>query len=81
MTINQLYLLKRILKNMQSRAILTKYGTALVPLFSEIDSLVKNAVKEGRNELDEEEVSHVLKISGRMVHELRKELEKDFKLE
>ncbi|HSB50824.1 MAG TPA: hypothetical protein VLC72_05805 [Nitrosopumilaceae archaeon] len=66
---------------MQSRAILTKYGTALVPLFSEIDSLVKNAVKEGRNELDEEEVSHVLKISGRMVHELRKELEKDFKLE
>lgn len=66
---------------MQSRAILTKYGTALVPLFSEIDSLVMNAVKEGRNELDQEEISHVLKISGRMVHELKKELEKDFKLE
>lgn len=66
---------------MQSRAILTKYGTALVPLFSEIDSLVMNAVKEGRNELDQEEISHVLKISGRMVHELKKELEKDFELE
>ncbi|MFB5610429.1 MAG: hypothetical protein ACE5R3_06315 [Nitrosopumilaceae archaeon] len=66
---------------MQSRAILTKYGTALVPLFSEIDSLVKNAAKEDRNELSEEEVAHVLKISGRMVHELRKELEKDFKEE
>ncbi len=66
---------------MQSRAILTKYGTALVPLFSEIDSLVMNAVKEGRNELDQEEISHVLKISGRMVHELKKELEKDIRLE
>lgn len=66
---------------MQSRAILTKYGTALVPLFSEIDSLVKNAAKEDRNELSDEEVAHVLKISGRMVHELRKELEKDFKEE
>lgn len=66
---------------MQTRAVLTKYGTTLIPLFSEIDSLVKNAAKEGRNELDEEEVTHVLKISGRMVHELRKELEKDFKLE
>ncbi len=66
---------------MQSRAVLTKYGTALVPLFSEIDSLVKNAAKEGRNELDEEEVTHVLKISGRMVHELRNELKKDFELE
>lgn len=66
---------------MQSRAILTKYGTALVPLFSEIDSLVKNAAREDRNELSEEEIAHVLKISGRMVHELRKELEKDFKQE
>lgn len=66
---------------MQSRAILTKYGTALVPLFTEIDSLVKNAAKEDRNELSDEEVAHVLKISGRMVHELRKELEKDFKEE
>ena len=66
---------------MQSRAILTKYGTALVPLFSEIDSLVKNAAREDRNELSEEEIAHVLKISGRMVHELRKELEKDFKEE
>lgn len=66
---------------MQSRAILTKYGTALVPLFSEIDSVVKHAVKEDRNELSEDEVAHVLKISGLMVHELRKELEKDFKEE
>lgn len=66
---------------MQSRAILTKYGTALVPLFSEIDSVVKNAVKEDRNELSEEEIAHVLKISGRMVHELRKELQKDFEEE
>lgn len=64
---------------MQSRAILTKYGTALVPLFTEIDSLVKNAAKEDRNELSDEEVAHVLKISGRMVHELRKEFEKDFR--
>ena len=64
---------------MQSRAILTKYGTALVPLFSEIDSVVKNAARENRNELSDEEIAHVLKISGRMVHELRKELEKDFK--
>jgi hypothetical protein len=63
---------------MQSRAILNKYGTALVPLFSEIDSVVKNAVKEERDELNDEEVAHVLKISGRMVHELRKELENDF---
>ena len=63
---------------MQSRAILTKYGTALVPLFSEIDSVVKNAVRENRNELSEEEIAHVLKISGRMVHELREELQKDF---
>ena len=63
---------------MQSRAILTKYGTALVPLFSEIDSVVKNAVRENRNELSEEEIAHVLKISGRMVHELRDELQKDF---
>jgi molybdenum-dependent DNA-binding transcriptional regulator ModE len=66
---------------MQSRAVLTKYGTALVPLFSEIDSVVKNAAREDRNELSEEEIAHVLKISGRMVHELRKELEKDFKQE
>lgn len=66
---------------MQSRAILTKYGTALVPLFSEIDSVVKNAVREDRNELSEEEIAHVLKISGRMVHELRNELQKDFKEE
>ncbi len=66
---------------MQSRAILTKYGTALVPLFSEIDSLVKNAAREDRNELSDEEIAHVLKISGRMVHELKKELEKDFKEE
>jgi len=66
---------------MQSRAILTKYGTALVPLFSEIDAVVKHAAKEDRKELSEEEIAHVLKISGRMVHELRKELEKDFKQE
>ena len=46
---------------MEARAVLTKYGTALLPLFSEID--------------------FVLKVSGRMVHELRKELEKDFKQE
>jgi len=66
---------------MQSRAILTKYGTALVPLFCEIDSVVKNAVREDRNELSKDEVAYVLKISGRMVHELRKELLKDFKQE
>ncbi|HET6516942.1 MAG TPA: hypothetical protein VFG25_01835 [Nitrosopumilaceae archaeon] len=66
---------------MQSRAILTKYGTALVPLFAEIDSVVKNAVREDRNELSDEEIAHVLKISGRMVHELRDELKKDFKEE
>ncbi len=63
---------------MQSRAILTKYGTALLPLFSEIDSVVKNAVREDRNELSDEEILHVLRISGRMVHELSKELGKDF---
>ncbi len=66
---------------MQARAVLTKYGTALLPLFSEIDSVVKNAVREDRYELSNEEIAHVLKISGRMVHELRKELEKDFKQE
>jgi len=66
---------------MEARAVLTKYGTALLPLFSEIDSVVKNAVKEDRNELSVEELAHVLKLSGRMVHELRKELEKDFKRE
>jgi len=81
MTINQLYLLKKLLNHMQARAVLTKYGTALLPLFSEIDSVVKNAVREDRNELSDEEIAHVLKISGRMVHELRKELEKDFKQE
>ncbi len=64
---------------MQARAVLTKYGTALLPLFSEIDSVVKNAVREDRNKLSDEEIAHVLKISGRMVYELRKELEKDFK--
>jgi len=57
---------------MEARAVLTKYGTALLPLFSEIDSVIKNAVKE---------LEFVLKVSGRMVHELRKELEKDFKQE
>ncbi len=62
---------------MQTRAVLTKYGTALLPLFSEIDSVVKNAVREDRNELSDEEIAHVLKISGRMVHELKEELEKD----
>ena len=62
---------------METRAVLTKYGTALVPLFSEIDSVVKNAVREDRNELSDEEIAHVLRISGRMVYELRKELEKD----
>ncbi len=66
---------------MQSRAILTKYGTALLPLFSEIDSVVKNAVREDRNELSDEEILHVLRISGRMVHELSKELGKDFRQE
>jgi len=66
---------------MEARAVLTKYGTALLPLFSEIDSVVKNAVKDDRNELSEEELAHVLKLSGRMVYELRKELEKDFKQE
>ena len=66
---------------MEARLVLTKYGTALLPLFSEIDSVVKNAVKEDRNELSDEEIAHVLKISGRMVYELRKELEKDFKQE
>ena len=66
---------------MEARAVLTKYGTALLPLFSEIDSVIKNAVKEDRNELSVEELAHVLKVSGRMVHELRKELEKDFKQE
>ncbi|GFN40887.1 MAG: hypothetical protein IH842_00355 [Thaumarchaeota archaeon] len=66
---------------MEARAVLTKYGTALLPLFSEIDSVIKNAVKENRNELSEEELEFVLKVSGRMVHELRKELEKDFKQE
>jgi len=66
---------------MEARAVLTKYGTALLPLFSEIDSVVKNAVKEDRDELSEEELAHVLKISGRMVHELSKELEKDFRQE
>ncbi len=66
---------------MQSRAVLTKYGTALLPLFSEIDSVVKNTVREDRNELTDEEIAHVLRISGRMVYELRKELEKDFKRE
>ncbi|MCH8324306.1 MAG: hypothetical protein IH813_04305 [Thaumarchaeota archaeon] len=66
---------------MEARAVLTKYGTALLPLFSEIDSVIKNAVKEDRNELSEEELEFVLKVSGRMVHELRKELEKDFKQE
>jgi len=66
---------------MEARAVLTKYGTALLPLFSEIDSVVKNAVKEDRNELSVEELAHVLKVSGRMVHELRKELENDFKQE
>ncbi len=70
-----------MLNNLESRAVLTKYGTALLPLFSEIDSVVKNAVKEDRNELSDEEIAHVLKISGRMVYELRKELEKDFKQE
>ena len=64
---------------MEARAVLTKYGTAFLPLFNEIDSVVKNAVKEDRNELSDEEIAHVLKISGRMVYELRKELEKDFK--
>ncbi len=81
MTINQLYLLKKLLNHMQARAVLTKYGTTLLPLFSEIDSVVKNAVREDRNELSDEEIAHVLKISGRMVHELKKELEKDFKQE
>jgi len=38
-------------------------------------------VREDRNELSDEEIAHVLKISGRMVYELRKELEKDFKQE
>ena len=66
---------------MEARVVLTKYGTALLPLFSEIDSVVKNAVKDDRNELSEEELAHVLKLSGRMVYELRKELEKDFKQE
>jgi len=66
---------------MEARAVLTKYGTAFLPLFNEIDSVVKNAVKEDRNELSDEEIAHVLKISGRMVYELRKELEKDFKQE
>ncbi len=66
---------------MQTRAVLTKYGTALIPLFGEIDSVVKNAVRENRNELSDEEIAYVLKISGRMVHELKKELEKDFKQE
>ncbi len=66
---------------MEARVVLTKYGTALLPLFSEIDSVVKNAVKDDRNELSEEELAHVLKLSGRMVYELRKELEKDFKRE
>ncbi|KKK85115.1 hypothetical protein LCGC14_2776550 [marine sediment metagenome] len=32
---------------MEARAVLTKYGTAFLPLFNEIDSVVKNAVKEG----------------------------------
>ena len=64
---------------MEARVVLTKYGTALLPLFSEIDSVVKNAVKDDRDELSEEELAHVLKLSGRMVYELRKELEKDFK--
>ena len=64
---------------MEARAVLTKYGTALLPLFSEIDSVVKNAVKDDRDELSEEELAHVLKLSGRMVYELRKELEKDLK--
>jgi len=81
MTINQLYLLKIIVKNMEARAVLTKYGTALLPLFSEIDSVIKNTVREDRNELTDEEIAHVLRISGRMVYELRKELEKDFKRE
>jgi len=66
---------------MKAQAVLTKYGTALVPLFSEIDSVVKNSVREDRNELSDEEIAHVLKILGRMVHELRIELEKDFKQE
>ena len=66
---------------MQTRAVLTKYGTALIPLFSEIDSVVKNAAREDRNELSDEEIAYVLKISGRMVFELRKELEKEFKQE
>lgn len=66
---------------MEARAVLTKYGTALLPLFSEIDSVVKDAVKDDRNELSVEELAHVLKLSGRMVHELRKELENDFKQE
>ncbi len=66
---------------MEARAVLTKYGTALLPLFSEIDSVVKNAVREDRNELSDEEIAHVLRISGRVVHELSKELEKDFKQE
>ena len=66
---------------MESRAVMTKYGKTLVPFFGEIDSVVKHAVNENRNELSDEEIAHVLKISGRMVHELRKDIEKDLERE
>ena len=59
-----------------ARAVLeSKYEKSLMPLFSEINAVVKNAVKDERDDLNPLEVEYLLKISGRMVRELRKEID------
>jgi hypothetical protein len=42
----------------------------------EINTVVQNAVDEGRNHLNDDEANHLIKISEKLVQEYVRELEK-----
>ena len=44
-------------------------------LANEISSVVQNAADEGRNNLNDDEANHILKISEKLVQEYVKELD------
>jgi hypothetical protein len=46
----------------------------------EIDTVVQNAVDEGRNHLNDEEANHFIKISEKLVKEYVRELENSSEL-
>jgi len=44
-------------------------------LANEINSVVQNAIDDGRNHLNDDEANHILKISEKLVQEYVKELD------